>query len=72
MKKKALCKHINDIDYNRRGVAPFLFVEKVMVKAHGGSNDIAVKAAVLQTVKMAENNLVASIKQELDRLQNNE
>ena len=70
--KKAFGKLKHDMDYNRRGGAPFLGVEKVMVKAHGGSNDIAVKAAVLQTVKMAENNLVASIKQELDRLQNNE
>ena len=70
--KKAFKKLKYDMDYNTRGGAPFLGVRKIIVKAHGGSNDVAVKAAVLQTVKMAENNLVDNIRRELNALQNNE
>lgn len=70
--KKAFKKLKYDMDYNTRGGAPFLGVRKIIVKAHGGSNDVAVKAAVIQTVKMAENNLVDNIRRELNALQNNE
>lgn len=70
--KKAFKKLKEDMDYNTKGGAPFLGVEKIIVKAHGGSNDIAVKAAVLQTVKMAKNNLVENIKRELEVFKANE
>lgn len=70
--KKAFGKLKVDMDYNTKGGAPFLGVRKVIVKAHGGSNDVAVKAAVLQTVKMAQNNLIDNIKRELDALSQKE
>lgn len=66
--KKAFKQLKTDMDYNTKGGAPFLGVEKIIVKAHGGSNDVAIKAAVLQVVKMAQNNLVESIKAELDKM----
>lgn len=66
--KKAFKRLKTDMDYNTKGGAPFLGVEKIIVKAHGGSNDVAVKAAVLQVVKMAKNHLVENIKTEMEKL----
>lgn len=57
------------MDYHARGGAPFLGVEKVLVKAHGGSNALAIKAAIFQVVKMTEQNLVRSISEELKALE---
>ena len=70
--KKAFKKLKHDMDYNTRGGAPFLGVEKVLVKAHGGSNDVAVKVAVLQAARMAERRLIDSISRELEALSANE
>ena len=69
--KKAFKQLKHDMDYNTRGGAPFLGVEKVVVKAHGGSNDVAVKAAVLQTAKMADKKLIENISRELSVLGDN-
>ena len=69
--KKAFKQLKHDMDYNTRGGAPFLGVEKIIVKAHGGSNDVAVKAAVLQTAKMAEKKLIENIAGELRAMEGN-
>ena len=69
--KKAFKKLKYDMDYNTRGGAPFLGVEKVLVKAHGGSNDVAVKVAVLQAARMAEKKLIDSIVSELAQISDN-
>lgn len=66
--KKAF-KHLKyDMDYNTKGGAPFLGIEKIIVKAHGASNDVAIRAAVMQVMKMADGNLVQNIKNELKKL----
>ena len=69
--KKAFKKLKYDMDYNTRGGAPFLGVEKVLVKAHGGSNDVAVKVAVLQAARMAEKKLIDTIVSELAQISDN-
>ncbi len=53
------------LDYNNKGGALFLGVNKIVVKAHGSSGAIAVKNAVLQAVSYAEFNLVERIKEKL-------
>ena len=59
--KKALRGLKRRMDYNRVGGATLLGVEKVLVKAHGGSNAFAVAAAVGQVRRMAELNVTAKI-----------
>lgn len=59
--KKALRGLKRRMDYNRVGGATLLGVEKVLVKAHGGSNAYAVAAAVGQVRRMAELNVTAKI-----------
>lgn len=67
--KKAFKQLKNDMDYNTKGGAPFLGIEKIIVKAHGSSNSVAISAAILQVRKMAQGNLVENIKKELVKLQ---
>ena len=66
--KKAFKKLKNDMDYNRYGGAPFLGVQKVVVKAHGASNPDAILAALRQADKMIACDLTNGIKSEMDRL----
>ncbi|MCI8434990.1 MAG: phosphate acyltransferase PlsX [Clostridia bacterium] len=67
--KSAFKKLKHDMDYNTLGGAPFLGIEKVIVKGHGSSNAVAVEAAIKQVAKMAEGNLPANILQELKKLE---
>ena len=66
--KKALRGLKRRMDYNRVGGATLLGVEKVLVKAHGGSNAFAVAAAVGQVRRMAELNVTAKIAEGLKRM----
>lgn len=61
MKKtfKALKKKL---DYNNNGGAPFLGVEKIIVKSHGASKAKSICASLLQVKQMAEAGLVDTIK----------
>lgn len=67
--KKVFKKLKVDMDYNAKGGAPFLGIEKVIVKGHGSSNAVAVEAAVKQAVKMAEGRLTDRIREELAKLE---
>lgn len=60
--KKAFGKLKNDMDYHGKGGAPFLGVEKILIKGHGSSNAKAVKVAIYQIMRMVESKLVDSIK----------
>lgn len=51
------------MDYQAKGGAPLLGLEKIVVKAHGGANAKAVSVAVLQVKKMSDGNLIAKIKE---------
>ena len=56
------------MDYNAYGGAPFLGINKVVVKAHGAANPAAVVAALKQVKKMVDANLVGGIKTELEKI----
>lgn len=58
----------DNMDYNKKGGAPLLGIEKVVVKAHGSSNAEAFAVAILQAAKMASGGLNGCITDELDKL----
>lgn len=49
------------MDYNNKGGAPMLGLNKVMVKSHGSSKEIAIKSSLLQAYAMAKGNLAQKI-----------
>ncbi len=66
--KKSLRKVKDDMDYNKKGGAPLLGIDKVVVKAHGSSNAESFAVAIAQAAKMAEGGLTADIKNELAKV----
>lgn len=66
--KKAFRTLKKRMDYNAYGGAPFLGINKVVVKAHGAANPAAVVAALKQVKKMVDANLVGGIKTELEKI----
>lgn len=66
--KKAFRNLKKSMDYNAYGGAPFLGVNKVVVKAHGASNPKAITAALRQVKKMINADLVGGIKSEMAKL----
>lgn len=50
-----------DYDYTEHGGAPFLGVQGVLIKAHGSSNGKAIKNALRQGKKFADNKIVEKI-----------
>ncbi len=68
--KKAFNSVKNDMDYQLKGGAPLLGVEKIVVKAHGASNSNAVQAAIKQIQKMYVGNLIGNIRSGLEDLEN--
>lgn len=53
------------LDYNNRGGALFLGVNKIVIKAHGSSKRTAIKSAVLQAVSYAKEDLIGRVKAKL-------
>ncbi len=68
--KKSLKAVKNTLDYNKKGGAVFLGIDKVIIKSHGSSKASAVKAAVLQAEKACENNLNGGIFEALSQMKN--
>ncbi|MCI8412721.1 MAG: phosphate acyltransferase PlsX [Clostridia bacterium] len=66
--KKAFSSLKSSMDYQQFGGAPFLGVEKVIVKAHGASNPKAITAALFQAESMAKSDLCGQIKAEVEKL----
>ena len=60
--KKAFKTVKDKMDYQKKGGAPLLGVEKIVVKAHGASNSEAIQAAIKQVQKMNEGKLIQNIK----------
>lgn len=54
------------LDYNKKGGALFLGVNKTIIKAHGSSKREAMKNAVLQAVTCCDTNLTEKLKARLD------
>ena len=50
------------------GGACFLGVNKVVVKAHGSSDRVAICSAVLQAKNLAEAGIIEKIKSDLDKI----
>lgn len=50
------------MDYNNNGGAPFLGVEKIIVKSHGASKAKSICASILQVKQMADAQLVENLK----------
>ncbi len=50
------------LDYNKKGGAPFLGVEKIIIKSHGSSKADSIASSVLQAKQMYENDLTGKIK----------
>ncbi len=63
--RKAFKKLKNKIDYNKRGGAVLLGMEKTVVKAHGSSKAEAFKNAVLQAYNNSAVNVTGKIEQAL-------
>ena len=61
--KKSLMEFKDKMDYNKTGGAFFIGVNKVVVKAHGSSDRVAIKAAVLQAESYARSELTEKIKE---------
>ncbi|MDR0855091.1 MAG: phosphate acyltransferase PlsX [Christensenellaceae bacterium] len=59
--KPALKKVAKTMDYNEKGGAVLLGLNKLIIKGHGASGDKAVKSAILQAVNYAESDLVGRI-----------
>ncbi len=68
--KKALNNVKNSLDYQQKGGAPLLGVEKVVVKSHGASNSDAIQASILQVKKMYDGKIIENIKMGLASLEN--
>lgn len=60
--KKALSNLKSAMDYNAMGGAPFLGIEKVLVKSHGSSNAKSIEASVGQVLAMHELNFIENIR----------
>ncbi|MBP0979769.1 MAG: phosphate acyltransferase PlsX [Oscillospiraceae bacterium] len=63
----------NKLDYTEYGGAILLGIKKPVIKAHGSSNDKAIKNAIKQAIKIVQNKTVQEISQGLDQynLKNN-
>ena len=66
--KPAMRAFKNRMNYEEEGGAPLLGVNGAMVKAHGSSSALAFKNAIGQAKRMAEQGVVASIRDGLARL----
>lgn len=63
--KKSFKKLKEKLDYNNKGGALFIGVNKAVIKAHGSSKRIAVKNAVLQAYDYSKLNLPEKIEEKL-------
>lgn len=65
--KPALSNFKNKFDYTQHGGAPLLGVKSPVIKAHGSSNDIAVKNAIRQTKVFVDNGVNNLIEESIAR-----
>lgn len=63
--KKDLKNLKNSLDYTEYGGAPLLGVQKPIIKAHGSSNEIAIKNAIKQAKKFVDNKVIEKIEKNI-------
>lgn len=63
--KKDLKNFKNSLDYTEYGGAPLLGVQKPIIKAHGSSNEIAIKNAIKQAKKFVDNSVIEKIEKNI-------
>ena len=56
------------IDYSEQGGAPFLGVQKIVVKAHGNAKAKSIANAIQQVIEMSEQNLPQIIDEEIKKV----
>ena len=66
--RKGLKNFKKRFDYAEYGGAPFLGINGIMIKAHGSSDDIAVKNAVRQAKLLYDNRCLDTIRDEIMKL----
>ncbi len=67
---KAFSKVKNKMDYNSFGGAVVLGADKPIIKAHGSSNAVAIKASLLQAYNVCNGGITDKIKQGLEGIKN--
>ena len=50
------------MDYNQSGGAPFIGVEKLVIKSHGSSKAQSICGSIMQVYNMHKNDLIGKIK----------
>lgn len=64
--KKTFKKIKARMDYNNKGGALFVGVNKTVIKAHGSSKNLAIKNAILQAVSYSESNVATKVKERIE------
>lgn len=59
--KKSLGKLKHSMDYHAYGGAAFLGVKKIIVKAHGSTNEVSAVASIERIISLHENNIIEKI-----------
>ncbi len=66
--KSGLMQFKKKLDYTEYGGAPLLGVKGAVIKAHGSSNDVAIKNAVRQAKQFVENKVIENIEENITLL----
>ena len=72
MLKKSFGKIRNLMDYNQNGGAPFIGVEKLVIKSHGSSKAKSICGSIMQVYEMHKSNLIGKIKDSLAQVKEEE
>jgi glycerol-3-phosphate acyltransferase PlsX len=66
MVKRGVMNFKKMIDYSETGGAPLLGMSKPVVKAHGSSDELAVKNAIRQAMQYVEGNIIQGIRDNME------
>jgi len=69
---KRLKKLLRRMDYHKMGGAPFLGINKLVIKAHGSSKSTSIEACIKQIKTMHSENLIQKIAERISTLQDTE
>ena len=72
MLKKSFGKIRNLMDYNQNGGAPFIGVEKLVIKSHGSSKAKSICGSIMQVYEMHKSDLIGKIKESLAQVKTEE
>lgn len=72
MIKSGLIDIKKKLDYKEFGGAPLIGVKKPVIKAHGSSDERAIKSAIRQAIEFTETNVIDDIEKAIKGVENNE